>query len=62
MTEFEALKQMPLNNFADIVFCALKEEDRTLEEFIDFLKEEIPEHLEVTLKKALHELQCLNEN
>lgn len=58
MTNFEALKQMPLKNFANMVFDVAKNRCESLEDFEDFLKMKIRPDLEPTLKEALKNLQC----
>lgn len=62
MNNFEALKQMPLKSFANMVFHAVKRDCRSLEEFEVFLEKEVPETLEGTLKEALQKMQCPDEN
>lgn len=58
MTNFEALKQIPLKNFASMVFDIANRECDTEKEFVQFLEKEIPEELEGTAKEALRKLQC----
>ena len=58
MTNFEVLKQMPLNSFANMVFNVARRECETEKEFIQFLKKEIPEGLEEITNGALKNLQC----
>ena len=57
MTNFEALKQMPINNFANMVFHVVNNEFKTRGEFEDFLNKEIPANLEPLLKENLENLQ-----
>lgn len=57
MTNFEALKQMPLKSFANMVFNVARRDSNSLEEFEAFLSQEIPKHLEQTVEKALQEMQ-----
>lgn len=58
MTNFEALKQMPINNFANMVFHVANKDCGTLEDFEEFLNKEISPDLEPTVKEALKNLQC----
>lgn len=53
MSNFDALKRMPLRSFASMVFDVARGECQTEEEFIAFLEKEVPEELEDTLKEAL---------
>ena len=62
MTNYDALKQMPLKNFADMAFFVARNEVNTLEEFIGFLEREVPEALEDTLKGALQNMQHPNKD
>ncbi len=58
MTNLEALKQMPDNSFANMVFDVVKNRCETLEDFENFLNMEIRSDLEPALKEALRNLQC----
>ena len=60
MTNFEALKQMPINSFANMVFHVVNNDCGTLEDFENFLNREISPDLEPTVKEALKNLQCSN--
>lgn len=62
MTNFEALKQMPLKSFANMVFNVARRDCNNLEEFEAFLSQEIPKHLEPTVEKALQEMQRLSRD
>ena len=62
MPNFEALKQMPLKNFANMVFEIVRRDCKDIKDFEDFLRKEIPQSLEETAQKALQNLQCLNKN
>lgn len=62
MTNFEALKQMPLKSFANMVFNVARRDCSSLEEFEAFLCQEIPKHLEQTVEKALQEMQRLSRD
>ena len=54
MTNFEALKQMPMKSFANLIFSGVKKEYSTLEEFERMLEREFPEELEGALQKLQH--------
>lgn len=58
MTNLEALKQMPVNSFANMVFDLVKKRCQTLEDFENFLNREIKPDLEPALKEALRNSQC----
>ncbi len=58
MTNFEALKQMPINSFANMIFHVVNNDCETLEDFENFLNREISPDLEPTVKEALKNLQC----
>lgn len=58
MTNLEALKKMPGNSFANMVFDVVKNRCETLEDFENFLNMEIKADLEPALKEALRNLQC----
>jgi len=65
VTKFEALQQMPLPSFASLIFSIIERDCKTLEDFEAFLKQEIPQHLEESTKRTLHELQelqCPDQN
>ncbi len=62
MNNFEALKQMPVKSFANIVFHTAKNDCRSLEEFEAFLEKGVPGDLEGTLKEALQKMQRPDEN
>ena len=57
MENFDALKQMPIRSFANMVFNVVKRECQTEEDFVAFLEKEIPTELEGTAKEALQKLQ-----
>lgn len=58
MTNFTAIKNMPLKSFANMVFEVVSRECKSEEEFVAFLEKEIPSELEEKVKKALQSLQC----
>lgn len=62
MTNFEVLKQMPLKNFANMVFGIARRDCKNLKDFEAFLRKEIPQNLEETAQKALQNLQCPDIN
>lgn len=57
MTNLEALKQMPLKNFAQMIFDIVKRDCETEDDFIEILEREIPIELEQTVKVALQSMQ-----
>lgn len=61
MNKFEGILQMPLKEFSNMVFHIVKKFD-TLQEFEDFLNQEVPPELEEPLKEALQVLQCSGNN
>lgn len=58
MNNFDALKQMPLEPFANMVFDVARNRCETLTDFEKFLEREVPGDLKPTLKRALQNLQC----
>lgn len=62
MKNFEVLKQLPLEIFANSVFDIVKNECKTLEEFESLLKRNYLENADESLKKrgleAFQELKC----
>lgn len=60
LKNFEAIKQMPVKNFANMIFHVAKYECQTEAEFEEFLNKDIPTELEESLKEALQNLQCSN--
>jgi hypothetical protein len=58
MRNFDALKQMPLGDFAQMIFGVVRRECETEDEFVSFLEKEIPSDLEGVVKEALQRLQC----
>lgn len=61
ITNFEALKQMPVSNFANVIFEVVRRDCRESSDFEAFLKKEVPKELESTLEEALQDLQHLNK-
>ncbi len=59
MTNFEILQQMPLQSFASLVFSITRRDCKSSEDFEAFLRKEVPQHLEESTKRTLHELQEL---
>lgn len=57
MTNLEALKQMPLKNFAQMIFDIVKRDCETEDDFVEILEREIPIELEQTVKVALQSMQ-----
>lgn len=51
MTNFEALKQMPMKSFANLVFSGVKSECNTLADFEEMLERDFPGDLERALPK-----------
>ena len=43
VTNFDALKQMPLKEFANMVFEVVRRDCRNLKDFESFLRKEIPQ-------------------
>lgn len=60
MTNFEALKQMPLKKFANMVFEVVRRDCKDVKDFEVFLGKEIPKELQGTMKEALQEMQHLS--
>ncbi len=56
VTNFDALKQMPLKEFANMVFEVVRRDCRNLKDFESFLRKEIPQELEKTIEDALQEM------
>ncbi len=56
VTNFDALKQMPLKEFANMVFEVVRRDCRDLKDFESFLRKEIPQELEKTIEDALQEI------
>jgi len=54
MTNFEALKQMPMKSFANLVFSGVKSECNTLTDFEEMLRREFPKNLEGALQELQH--------
>jgi len=54
MKNFDALKQMPMKNFANLVFNGVKNECSTLADFEEMLQREFPEDLEGALQQLQH--------
>lgn len=46
VTNFDALKQMPLREFANMVFEIVRRDCKELKDFESFLRKEIPQELE----------------
>lgn len=61
MTNFEVLKQMPLKNFADLLYPVTQYDVKSKAEFVKFLESEIPAHLEGVVKTTLNMMQCRTE-
>lgn len=51
MTNFEALKGMPMKSFANLVFGGVKNECSTLADFEEMLLREFPQDLEGALQQ-----------
>lgn len=62
MTNYDALKQMPLKNFASMVFYIVTHDCKTEEDLEVILSKEVPENLEGTMKEALQEMQRSSTN
>lgn len=62
MKNFDALKQMPLKNFANMVFNIVMQDCKTVEEFAAILDKEIPEKLEGEIKEVLQQMQHPSPN
>lgn len=62
MTNFEVLKQMPLKNFASMVFDITRLNCETEADFVAILEKKIPIELERVVKEALQVMQCSNPN
>ncbi|MBO5373240.1 MAG: hypothetical protein J6A75_11080 [Lachnospiraceae bacterium] len=60
MKNIDVLKQMPLKNFASMVFSVVKRDCKTEEDFVAFLEKEIPTELEGTVEEALQGMRCFN--
>ena len=58
MTNFETLKQLPLKNFASMVFNIVTRDCKTETDFVAILEKEIPTELESIAKEALQVMQC----
>ena len=54
MTNFEALKQMRVSVFANMVFSCVKNQYKSLSEFEEMLQREFPEDMEGALQKLQH--------
>jgi hypothetical protein len=54
MTNFEALKQMPMKSFANLIFNGVKTECETLADFEDMLQREFSGELEGALRQLQH--------
>ncbi|WP_394526491.1 hypothetical protein [Lacrimispora sp. JR3] len=54
MTNFEALKQMPMKNFANLVFSGVKSECNTLTDFEEMLQRDFAVDLEGALQQLQH--------
>lgn len=62
MTNFEVLKQMPLKDFADLLYPVTQYDVKSKEDFVKFLESEIPAHLEGVVKTTLNTMQCRTED
>ena len=60
MNNFDVLKQMPLKEFANMVFNVAKYDCKSLEEFEAILNREIPVEMEGEFKEALQKMQLSN--
>lgn len=58
MTGFEAIKQMPVKEFASVIFEAATKECKTAKDLEEILCREITGEAEEQLKEALHNMQC----
>lgn len=62
MKNLEALKQIPLKDFASMTFHMVRFECSNLQEFEALLDREVKPELEGTVREALQELQCSNSD
>lgn len=62
MNNFDAIKQMPLKDFAQLVFHVARFDCNNAEEFEAFLNKKVDVALERTVKEALQKMQCSNSN
>ena len=62
MTNFDAIKQMPAKDFANMIFHVVKYDCKTEADFEAFLVKEVQPELEDKMKEALQEMQCSSSN